>query len=64
MESVLAHAMPTPTIESSSRRGFEITATESSPAAPARRQMAWVPLRPRFWASGGRKKAKPKQTAE
>ena len=45
--SVLAHAIPTPAIESSSRHLLWITATEISPAAPHSRHRLCVALRPK-----------------
>ena len=47
MDRMLAQAMPTPVMERSRSTGVWITATESSPAAPASRQIECVPLRPR-----------------
>src|ERR1039458_1936785 len=64
MESVLAHAIPTPAMESSSRYLLWIMATESRPKAPATRQMPCVRRRDNASAMGCRAKEKTKQTAD
>src|SRR5579862_5273324 len=64
MASVLAHAMPTPVIESSSRNLLWMMATESRPRPPQIRQRLCVPLRPNRRANAGRRNEKPKHTSE
>ena len=61
---MLAQAMPTPVIESSSAYLSWITATERRPAAPQSRHRVWVLRRPSRAATAGRKKENTKQTAE
>ena len=64
IDSVLAQAIPTPTIESSSRFLSWITATDISPSAPHSRHRLWVCLRPTTLASLGRTNENPKHTSE
>src|SRR5450432_958382 len=64
MARVLAHAIPTPVIDSSSSHLSWIIATESSPDAPHSKQSECVVLRPNRAASHGRISEKTKQTTE
>src|SRR5690349_11557581 len=64
MESILAQAMPTPVMESSSQYLSGANPTKISPNAPMARQAAWVRVRPNRSASPGSTKEKAKQTAE
>src|SRR5512135_450795 len=64
MARMLAQAMPTPTIESSSRYLSWIRDTESRPRLPHSRQRLWTVLRLSRLANGASRKEKPKQTAE
>ena len=64
MDSVLAQAIPTPTMVSSKTNLLWMKATEISPIAPPTRQRLCVCFRPMARAMVGRKNAKAKQTAE
>ena len=65
MDRMLAQAMPTPTMERSSRYLSWMNATERRPAAPASRHSVCAFLRPSRAASfGGRASENAKQTAE
>ena len=64
METVLAQAMPTPAIETSSSRGWWITPTLSNPAAPHSRHSACVPRVPIERASTGSRNATRNATSE
>src|ERR1700683_100483 len=64
IDSVLAHAIPIPTIVSSSTYLSWITTTDINPSAPHTRQSEWVCLRPSFLAIGASTNENPKHTAE
>ena len=65
MERVLAQAMPTPSIVSSSMYLLCMNATDIKPTAPHSRQRVCVYFRAQmFWLSQGKANEKAKQTAE
>src|SRR5690242_1599996 len=64
IDSVLAHTIPTPTIESSNSHLSWIKATDSNPAAPHSRHTEWVVRRPMRAAMAGSHHEKMKHTAE
>src|ERR1017187_9505275 len=64
MESVLAHAIPTPVMENNSSHLSWIIATESKPAAPHSKHSECVFLRPSHPANPGSANENRKQTAE
>ena len=64
MESVLAQAMPTPTIDSSSRFLSWITATDASPRRRTSKHRLCACFRPTALASAGRKNENAKHTSE
>src|SRR5258708_31666915 len=64
MDSVLAHAIPTPTMVNKSTYLLWITATDMRPIAPHSRQSVCVYLRPSRFAIPGNAKENTKHTAE
>src|SRR5947199_8358717 len=64
IERMLAHATPTPAIETSSMYLSRMNATDKRPIAPIARHIACVSFRPKRFAIDGNANENPKHTAE